>query len=222
MVDFRHRPMAAHVSVSELYHENSKLFPEMLSELTATFSHVDAIRREFVQRRAIVARATGTARFEVDQRYCDLLEGVARTIPLELFYAVELRVISGVLLAAYEPISNMLQVVKRLSPGDLDVLRHAMQLMNTSDAPFLTGAVLLILGSFARNDILFGPRGYRRTLLEAGRVAQAVVVNAEGQGLKARVIYEFIDRELDLLMEADGIEQGTLMVIELDGATHAV
>ena len=80
--------------------------------------------------------------------------------------------------------------------------------------------MLLVLGSFARNDILFGPRGYRRTLVEAGRMAEEVVANADRSGISRRVIYEFIDRELDSVMEADGVEQGTLIVIELDGATH--
>ena len=51
-------------------------------------------------------------------------------------------------------------------------------------------------------------------------MAEAVVANADRSGISRRVIYEFIDRELDSVMEADGVEQGTLIVIELDGATH--
>src|SRR5690348_10913876 len=49
--DFRHRSFSASMSVSELYHENSKLFPEMLPELTAA-RVTDELREELVRRRS--------------------------------------------------------------------------------------------------------------------------------------------------------------------------
>jgi hypothetical protein len=216
LVDFRQRPMSPHVSISELFHENSKLFPHMLSELAAKFLQVEVIRRDFVERRAVVVGAAGTVEFELGKRYRDLLTGVTRSIPSELFYAIDLRVVSGKLLAAYEPVLNTFQVVKELSSGDLEALKHAPYLLSPTDTAALGGPMLLLLGSFARNEILFGPRGYRRTLLEAGRVAEAVITNADSQRIKARTLYEFADRELDVVMDADGLEQGTVMIVELE------
>src|SRR2546422_7532087 len=79
---------------------------------------------------------------------------------------------------------------------------------------------ILILGSFARNDVLLGPRGYRRTLLETGRLVQEIVHQAKRLGLTVRPLYEFTDRDVDTVMEADGIEQSTLMAFEFGGTTN--
>ena len=222
MVDYRHRSMSAHVSIAELYHENSKLFQERLPELSVALVRADAIRKEFLERRAVVVNASGTAPLELDQNYRELLLGVTRTTPADLFYAVELRVVAGDLVAVHEPLSNVLQVVKRLSTDEIGMVTRAIRLMQSPDAERLSGPLLILVGSFARNDILFGARGYRRTLLEAGRIAQEIFCNAERLSVETRAVYEFIDRELDRVMEADGIEQSTLMVFELGGVTDAV
>jgi hypothetical protein len=219
VLNYCHRSTSAHISVAELYHENSKLFPQMLSEFTVSFTQADEFRREFLRRRAVVARASGTLGLELDRCWYELLNGVAGTAELDLFYAVELRLVADGLLVVYEPISDTLQVVKQFSASDLDMLRHALRLMDSSEAPLDSGPLLLILGSFARNDVLLGSRGYRRTLLEVGRLAQEIVHQAERLGLVARPLYEFIDHDVDAVMEADGIEQSTLMAFEFGGIT---
>jgi hypothetical protein len=219
-LDYSQRSLSARVSVAELYHENSKLFPQMLSELTVSLTQADEFRSEFLQRRALVAQASGTMDLELDQQWRDLLTCVAGATELSLFYAVELRLVVGELLAAHEPVSDTLQVIKQLSTRDLNMLRQALGLMAPSDALISSGPLLLILGSFARNDVLFGLRGYRRTLLEAGRLAQEVVRQTEQLDLVARPLYEFIDRDVDTVMEADGIEQSTLMAFGLGGTQN--
>jgi hypothetical protein len=218
-LDYCQRLTSAHVSVAELYHENSKLFPQMLSELTVTLVQVDELRQEFIRRRAAIVRARGASELDVGPRWRELLTEVGRSTNREILYAIELRIVAIDLLAVYEPVSDILQIVKQLSAADLDKLRLALRLMADSDTPLFGGPLLFILGSFARNDMLFGPRGYRRTLLEAGHLAQEVVRQAERLGLVARPLYEFIDHDVDAVMEADGIEQSTIMVFELGEAT---
>jgi hypothetical protein len=217
IVDFRQRPMAPHVSVAELYHENSKLFPEMLPELNVNFEEASAIRREFVQRRAIVMKSTAPLNLELDQRYRDMVARAAQSLSTELFYAIDLRVVSGGLLAVYEPVFNNFQVVKRLSPDALGTLGHAIHLMNSADTATLNWPLMLLVGSFARNDVLLGLRGYRRTLLEAGHIAQALTAAAQELSISTRLYYDFADRELDTIMEADGVEQGTVTILEIGG-----
>lgn len=216
--DYRQRSMSAHISIAELYHENSKLFPQMLSELTISFTQSDEFRREFLRRRAIIARARGTLNLELDHLWRELLSRVVGTVEQNLFYALELRLLVGSQLAIYEPVSEMLQIVKQLSIDELNMLKQALQLMSSLQASLDGGALLFILGSFARNDVLFGSRGYRRTLLEAGHLAQEIVHQARQLGLVIQPFYEFTDRDVDAAMEADGIEQGTIMAFELGGS----
>jgi hypothetical protein len=216
-LDYRQRLTSPHVSVAELYHENSKLFPQILPELTVTLVQVAQLRQEFIRRRAAIVRARGTSELDFSPCWRELLTEVGRSTNRELFYAVELRVVANDRLASYEPVSDILHVVKQLPATDQDKLRLALRLMADSDAPVFRGPLLFIIGFFARNDVLLGPRGYRRTLLEAGHVAQEVVHQAERLGLVARPMYEFTDCDVDAVMEADGIEQGTIIAFELGG-----
>lgn len=216
--DYQQRSMSANISVAELYHENSKLFPQMLSELTASLLQVDEFRREFARRRAFAIQASSASDLDLGQPWRKLLTTIARTTEPELFYAVEVRIAAGGQLAIHEPVSDTLQVVKQFSVGDLSVLRRALRLMVAPEAPPHNGPLLFIVCSFARNDLLFGPRGYRRSLLEAGRVMQEVLRQARRLDLAARPLYEFTDRDLDAVLEVDGIEEGTLIAIELGGS----
>lgn len=216
MVDFRQRSTSPQFAISELYHENSKLFPEMVPEMAACLADADAIRREFVERRAVVVRTAATGDFKLGKRYRALLTEATRSIPLDLFYAIELRIVSGGLLAVYEPVLDLFQVVKELSSSELSSLEAATHLLNRAGTEQLNYPLILVLGSFARNEILFGPRGYRRTLLEAGRVTESVISNANAAGITTKVFYEFDDRQVDAVMDADGVEQGTVGIVEFD------
>jgi len=217
LLDHQQRPTSPNVSVAELYHENSKLYPNMLGELAAARGKVKDLRQAFIRRRAAVA-----ARHPPEQAFDhlpvrQLLTAAAQTIDHELFYAVELRVAAGNLLATHEPSTDTLQTVKHLSPEDLVNLRSALRLTISADA-LPEGPMLFLIGCFARNDVLFGARGYRRTVLEAGQVTAGLLAEAERLGLDTVPIFEFTDRDLDAVMEADGIEEGALVAIAIGEA----
>jgi hypothetical protein len=215
--EYRHRSLSPSISAAELYHENSKLFPDMLRTLTASELDPYEFRREFIRRRSAAVRNAGTSVLKLDTGSRTLLSQIAKVSLAELFYAIELRVVSGDLMAIHEPLSNTLQVVKQLSAGDLESMRRAIRLTAPPNIPPHTGAYLFIAGNFARNEILLGQRGYRHTLLEAGQLTQAVINGAAMLGLTTWPIYEFIDRDLDMALELDGIEESTLMAFELKG-----
>jgi hypothetical protein len=72
-----------------------------------------------------------------------------------------------------------------------------------------------VIGNFARNDLLFGARGYRRTLIEAGRVTEKIRELAVALKLGPRLRLEFADRVADEILECDGVEERILAVVEL-------
>ena len=152
---------------------------------------------------------------QLDARWSGLLAAVAHGLPAELFYALELRVLVAENLGEFDPVLDQVRIVKRLHQSDLDGLQQWLHPFGPHVPDSINGPLLVIVGSFARNEILLGPRGYRRTLLEAGQVAQVAVHAADRLDLRLRAVYEFIDRDLDRLMEADGVEQGTVLVLEM-------
>lgn len=213
--DHRQRPVSAGVSVAELYHHNSKLFPAMLPGLTALSTDVAEFRRTVVHERA-TGRTPTTVHEGLDEHWHALLRTMPAAVGVDAFYAVELRVAAGDLLTVFEPVSGDLRPVKRLTPADRVALHRAVRLM-TPAVPVHGGPLLAALGLFSWNDILLGPRGYRRTVLETGRVAQEILRRADDAGLAVTPRYEFTDRDVDTVLEADGVEEGTLMVFELGG-----
>src|SRR5262249_11377990 len=155
-------------------HENSKLFPQMLEELTLVRLNAEEFRREFLRRRRPAVQSGGALTLALEPCWRELLTAIAQSIDLQLFYAVELRVVADEMLAVYEPPSEVLEVIKRLSFGERSLLREALRLMTAPDEAPHNGPLLFILGCFSRNEVLLGRRGYRRTLLEAGRVTQEI------------------------------------------------
>jgi hypothetical protein len=203
LLDHQQRPTSPNVSVAELYHENSKLYPNMLGELAAARVKVKELRQEFIRRRAAVA-----ARHPPEQGFDhhavrQLLTAVAQTMDHELFYALELRVAAGNLLATHEPSTDSLQVVKHLSPEDLEKLRSALRLTISADA--LPEADIAFDRLFAKRASLLS-RGYRRTLLEAGQVTAGLLA---GRAPWSRCCPIFNSRIATRTVEADGIEEGT-------------
>jgi hypothetical protein len=205
------RSTAARISVAELYHENSKLFPAMVADLTAVRVDHTQVRHEFLWHRSELRAEDKTV--QLNSGIAELVNKIVPAIQPELFYAIELRFFQSGMLASYEPLSRQLHLTKRLTVADTERLNDAIELMGPADQS--GGDLIFVIGNFARNDLLFGVRGYRRTLIEAGRVTEKIRELAVELKLAPRVRLEFADRVADEILECDGVEEGILAVVEL-------
>jgi hypothetical protein len=217
--DYCQRPSSATISIAELYHENSKLFLQKLPELAVTRIELAKVQREFLKRRS--SATSNTPAVNVPSKFRQLLSATVSTTPAELYYATELRLVLGEMMLGHDPLADRVHLLKRMSLENWTRLRKALSLVARPGEQEHNGPVLLIVCNFARYDLLFGSRGYRRTLIEAGRVADAVLGIARQHGLSARLTTEFADRDLDCLAEADGIEEGVISAIELGNSDVA-
>jgi hypothetical protein len=192
--DLVERSTSTQVSVAELYHENSKLFAARRAELLCNELDVGALRREFVRRRTATRRSLPA--YDSSHPVRTLLTSVAREVDAELFYALDLRVVLRGAVLLHDP--------------GLDVLiEYARADLDEKDPQ------LFVVASFARNELLYGTRGYRHTLLEAGRLAQQLVSLAGRAALDARLSFDFDDWELNAALQADGVEEGVIVAVEL-------
>jgi hypothetical protein len=78
-------------------------------------------------------------------------------------------------------------------------------------------AIVLVVCSFARNEVLYGTRGYRRTLLEAGQVIRRLAAAAAAAGLTTDVVYDYADYDVDAALGVDGVEEGSVAAIFVEG-----
>jgi SagB-type dehydrogenase family enzyme len=74
-------------------------------------------------------------------------------------------------------------------------------------------AVFAITGIPLKARIKYGERGYRFMLMEAGHMAQNILLTAAAIGLSAIPVGGFIDDELDQLLRIDGIDELSLYLV---------
>jgi SagB-type dehydrogenase family enzyme len=107
-----------------------------------------------------------------------------------------------------------------LRPG-LEVLRSGLsveELAVLSTYPDIASscAVLIFIAAvFGRTRFKYGLRGYRFALLEAGHVAQNLVLAATALGLASVPLGAFFDRRTDAFLRLDGVNESTLYTIAL-------
>jgi SagB-type dehydrogenase family enzyme len=129
--------------------------------------------------------------------------------PLEL-YAVASR-IDGLEEGLYhfDPLRCVVEVQATASSA-------ASSLLEASIYPEIVepaAATLLVTGMFWRSRFKYGLRGYRFALLEAGHVAQNVLLAAVALGLGAAPLGGFYDRAVDEVLGVDGVNESVLYAI---------
>jgi SagB-type dehydrogenase family enzyme len=108
-----------------------------------------------------------------------------------------------------------------------DPLRHVLEVRSPAASPLQglretaiypeivegCAAVLLVTGVFWRSRFKYGLRGYRFVLLEAGHLAQNVLLVCAALGLAAVPLGGFYDRPVDDLLGADGVNESILYAV---------
>ena len=75
--------------------------------------------------------------------------------------------------------------------------------------------ILFLTAVFERSIFKYADRGYRYILLEAGHVAQNLNLVANGLGLGCVNIGGFFDRQVDDLLDLDGLTHSTIYIIAI-------
>jgi SagB-type dehydrogenase family enzyme len=128
--------------------------------------------------------------------------------PLELYVAA-LRV-EGLEPGLYhfDPLAPALAVVHdSLGADDVSPLSTYPDIVAGS------AAVLFVAAVFGRTRFKYGVRGYRFALLEAGHVAQNVLLTATAFGLGAVPLGGYYDRLTDEFLGLDGVNESTLYTV---------
>jgi SagB-type dehydrogenase family enzyme len=128
--------------------------------------------------------------------------------PLELYAAV-LRV-QGLEPGLYhfDPLAPGLESVRPCLTAD-----EVAALCTYPEIGSSCAVLLLVAGIFGRTRFKYGLRGYRFALLEAGHVAQNIVLAATALDLAAVPLGAFYDQRADAFLGLDGVNESTLYTI---------
>ena len=128
--------------------------------------------------------------------------------PLELY--VVTRHVEGLdaALHHFDPLRQGLELLRAIEPGDeLDSLSPYGELLASS------AAFVAVTAMFWRSRFKYGARAYRFTLLEAGHLAQNLLLAVAALGLAAVPLGGFYDRRLDAFLGVDGLYEASLYLL---------
>jgi hypothetical protein len=211
---------------AELFHENSRITPHSEQNVVIDEEALVGARKWFYGTAyrpredtldEAAARARGLmvdARELVPRAGGGLLRLLEPDVP-ELTYALDFLLLDGDRIYRLAPGADVLWLERRYAAPRLPAIREALPELEDED-----GVLLFVLGVPWRYMALQGPRGYRRTLIEAGRVLQALEDAASRDGSELQVSLDFYDARLDDALRVDGVERATLAAVAMRAAEH--
>jgi SagB-type dehydrogenase family enzyme len=107
----------------------------------------------------------------------------------------------------YHPVENCLELL-----CEKDYAPNLKNITFTAEAG-QAGAVFAMTGIPLKSRVKYAERGYRFMLLEAGHIAQNLLLAANSLRLAAFAIGGFIDDELDRMLGIDGLDEVSLYLV---------
>ena len=129
--------------------------------------------------------------------------------PLDLYVAARRVEGLGCDLHHHDPLRDGLELMRSFAPEELEQLTPAPRA--TRDA----AAIVVVAASFWRTRFKYGQRGYRFALLEAGHVAQNILLAATALGFAGVPLGGFFDRQVNDFLELDGLHDAALYLIPI-------
>ena len=109
----------------------------------------------------------------------------------------------------FDPLRDCLELLAPVERGQLEPITPYPELV--ADA----SAVVFLTATFWRSRFKYGQRGYRFALLEAGHVAQNMLLAATALGLASVPLGGFFDRQVNDLLGVDGLHEAALYLIPI-------
>jgi SagB-type dehydrogenase family enzyme len=109
----------------------------------------------------------------------------------------------------YDPLRDALELMRSFAPAELEQLTPAPAAIRDA------AAVIVISAVFWRARFKYGQRGYRFALLEAGHVAQNILLGATALGFASVPLGGFFDRQVNDFLELDGLHDAALYLLPI-------
>jgi hypothetical protein len=225
--DYVHRFTSTSPHVAELFQENTKLTPFSTLAVPRDDRSLEELREWFFttayapKEDEVDPARTGDFRATLNDLRPEAL-GVLLGMFSEpgpvanLLYSVDLLVLQGRRLFRLVPRTAFLWIERDVTHDKIQALKAAIL-----DVPAPTLArsrtFLFLVPCAWRYMLLYGPRGYRHTLLDAGRILAHLEGSARAHNLAIAVSQDFYDKRVDQFLYVDGVERSVVAIVALQG-----
>lgn len=221
--DFLYRQVRPKPHVAELYHENSKLHPYTTLQPVADPRVHEQIRQWFFDtayavKAEYLLHEDPALRLSLDDLpppLADLLQPFSEPgTYANLLYSIDLLVLYGGLLTRLFPEAPYLWTEREINDQERQFLGMKLGVEPETWAEH-TVAVLFAVACPWRYMLLHGPRGYRHTLLDVGRLLAYVEQEAPMHTFDVAVQQNYHDSAIDRMILADGLERSAYAIVHL-------
>lgn len=210
--------------VAELFHENSRITPHADANTIMDPDALIGARKWFY---GTAYKPREEVFDEARAREVGLLSDARDLVPVagagfarvlepdvaELAFGLDLLVLARGRIHRLVLDSGLLWLERHYEERELAAIGACLPQLD--DDPCATGVLVFVVGAAWRYMALQGPRGYRRTLIESGRLMQAIEDAGARDGSGVDIQIDFYDARLDRLLKLDGVERATLAVAHL-------
>ncbi|MDQ6713088.1 MAG: hypothetical protein M3Z28_07845 [Candidatus Dormibacteraeota bacterium] len=223
--DYFQRFLSSTPQVAELFHENTKISAH---STVNTFMDEEALAST---RRWFYATAYRPQAADLDLETAQT-SGIMKRLQIlpgalgrflrrlsepdlgELRYALDLLVVMEGRIYHLAPDSPFLWLERLILPDELELLSALTPTLPPQPRTRVE-AYLFVVAAPWRYMVLQGPRGYRRTLMDAGALLRCLEQIGEKEQLSVAATVDFYDARLDGLLRLDGVERSTLAMLRL-------
>lgn len=217
--DYLYRQIRSKPHVAELYHENSKLSPHSTLQVPTDASTLEQVRRWFFETayrvdEELIADGSGLRIYyeQLPEWLQSPLKPFFQPTPLaNMLYAADLFVLHDGLLTRAVPESEYLWIERKIK-NEVSLLPSLFwRLPQVSIEECST--MLILVACPWRYMLLYGPRGYRHTLLDIGRLLGYFQYRCEFDGHLITAHQDFLDTKVDAFVQADGVERSVYALL---------
>jgi len=220
--DFLNRHLRKTPHVAELYHENSKVNPHSTLLIPGDDSLLLEVREWFFDTAyssvddTLIDNETGLRLLHEDMSVLmkDLLSSFFVPGPVtNLLFAVDLLVMYQDSLYRVVPQSEYLWIEKTL--GLMDI-QNILISSSVSDQDLGDGLMLFVVACPWRYMLLYGPRGYRHTLMDIGRLLGYFENRTSSSDYHISITQNFHDTAIDNSVSVDGLERSVYAIVHVE------
>ncbi len=216
-LDYQCRFGDFNVNPAELFHENSKLVRGSTRKIASDPNYVNSIIQTYIDtsynpipESVDNIDVSPILPFEIwQQQVPDYLHKLGRH-DVKQYYAFDTLILSGNTLNKILPGKSILWTEQLLSEAQLEAFNHAFYGVAV-EALSRSSCVLMIIGCPWRYMMMYGPRGYRKMLIDIGFVLSTL--NPALEDGKAIMVDHFYDNEIDRILGFDGVERSIQVII---------
>jgi hypothetical protein len=209
---------------AELFHENSKLTPFSTLTIPSDDQKLQEIRKWFFSTAYSMKEEdinqAEAHRFrskisELPASLVNLLMTFTQPGPVtNLLFALDLLLLQNQRLFRIVAESDYLFIERDVKASNVQDFKSAVIDMPRVELDRFASFLFMVVCPW-RYMMLYGPRGYRHTLLDAGRLLAYLENAAQQHKLRLVVNQNFYDSQVDRFLFMDGVERSTLAVLAI-------